>query len=93
MDRRLHRSTDRDIALQLFIAAQQRKLGVRALTVTDSRGKTIAGAGEIDEGRGDQWVATWELRAGGDSVVVGSWGGRMSYEVGSGVRRILGATG
>jgi len=89
MERRTRRSPDRDIALQLFLASQRTKLGVRALTVADERGTILAGVGEIDESRGEQWVATWELRAGDEPIVVTSWGGKMSYDVGAGVRRIL----
>ena len=92
MERRQRRTQDRDIALQLFIASQQRKLDVRALTVTRMDGMTIAGAGEIDENAKQQWVATWQLRAGGEWLVVSSWGGRMSWDVGSGIRRILDAS-
>jgi hypothetical protein len=91
MERRLRRTQDRDLALQLFLASQQRKLGARALTVTDERGRIIAGVGEIEEGSGQVWVATWELQIGGESLVVSSFGGKMSYEVGNGVRRIRSA--
>ena len=90
-ERRQRRTDDRDLALQLFIASQQRKLDVPALTVTNRRGEIIAGAGEIEEGT-SQWVATWELRAGGEWLVVSSWGGRLSYDIGNGIRRILSAS-
>ena len=89
MERRTRRTGDRDLALQLFIASQQRKLDVRALTVSDARGRILAGSGEIDEGRHEECLATWELVAGGEPLVLSSWGGRLSYEVGCGVRRIL----
>jgi hypothetical protein len=87
-ERRQHRSGDRDVALQLFIAAQRRKLDAHALTVSTPDGMTIAGVGEIDESRTEQ-VATWEVRVGDEWVVLTSWGGSLSYEVASGVRRIV----
>ena len=34
-------------------------------------------------------VATWWLRAGGFEVVLVSQGGRLSHDLGSGVKRIL----
>jgi hypothetical protein len=89
MERRERRSPDRETALQLFIASQRRKLDVEALTVTTLDGKTIAGSGEIDQGRRGHWVATWQLRVGGEWLVLSSWGGRLTYEVGTGLRRIL----
>jgi hypothetical protein len=88
MERRHRRSIDRDTALQLFIAYQRKKLCADALTVMNAEGTTIAGVGEIDESRADS-IATWELRAGGEWLVLTSWGGTLTYEVGSGVRRIL----
>ena len=88
MERRVRRSNDRDTALQLFMASQRQKLDARALTVATLDGMTIAGVGEIDESRPEQ-IATWEIRAGGESLVLTSWGGRMSYEAGAGVRRIV----
>lgn len=104
MERRERRSDCKDVALQLFLEAHRRRLGVRALTLSDLQGKMVAGAGdiprevartsiEIDEARGGiadgDGVATWRLRAGGEWLVLASWGGRLSYDVGSGVRRIL----
>ena len=87
MERRRKRSSDRGTALQLFIAAQRKKLAAEALTVMNGEGMTIAGVGEIDESRTDR-IATWELRARDEWLVVTSWGGSLTYEVGSGVRRI-----
>jgi hypothetical protein len=88
MERRQKRSSDRAAALQLFIASQREKLAAEALTVMDSNGKTIAGVGEIDDSR-TQNVATWELRARDEWLVLTSWGGSLTYEVGRGVRRIF----
>lgn len=88
MERRQRRSSDRSAALQLFIAAQREKLAAEALTVMNADGKTIAGVGEIDESRTGN-IATWELRARDEWLVLTSWGGSLTYEVGRGVRRIL----
>jgi hypothetical protein len=88
MERRQKRSSDRAAALQLFIASQRSKLAAEALTVMDADGRTIAGVGEIDESRTGQ-IATWELRAKDEWIVLTSWGGSLTYEVGRGVRRIF----
>jgi hypothetical protein len=87
MERRQRRSNDRDTALQLFIASQQRKLAAHALTVTTLDGKTIAGAGEIDESKTER-VAMWQLQVGGEWLVLTAWGGPLSYEAAQGLRRI-----
>lgn len=99
MERREQRSDDKNQALQLFLEAQVGKLDVDALTVTTLDGRMIAGAGVIPrelaratiaQGEAEtEGVATWRLRAGGEWLVIASWGGRLSYDVGSGVRRIL----
>jgi hypothetical protein len=106
MERRHLRSDARPEALSLFLESQRKRLDVRALTVATRDGRLIAGTGDapgrvaraaiaIDEARGGvadaaEPLATWRLRAGGVEVVLASLGGRLSYEVGSGVRRILG---
>ncbi len=92
MERRQHRSGDRDVALQLFIASQRRKLDAHALTVSTPDGMTIAGVGEIDESRTEQ-VAMWEVRVGSEWLLLTAWGGSLSYEVASGLRRIVQASG
>ncbi|HEY1953987.1 MAG TPA: hypothetical protein VGH28_00195 [Polyangiaceae bacterium] len=89
MERRLRRTDDRNVALQYFLASQKWKLDAGALTVVDQRGTTLAGVGEIDEGRTEQPVSTMRLRAGGEWLVVSSWGGRLDFDVARGVRRIL----
>jgi hypothetical protein len=89
MERRQKRSLDdRGTALQLFLAAQREKLAAEALTVMNAEGMTIAGVGEIDESRTDR-IATWEIRAKDEWLVLTSWGGSLTYEVGKGVRRIV----
>ena len=88
MERRQKRSSDRAAALQLFIASQREKLAAEALTVMNAEGMTIAGVGEIDESRTGH-IATWELRAKDEWLVLTSWGGSLTWEVGSGVRRIF----
>jgi len=92
MERRQKRSSDRSAALQLFIAAQREKLAAEALTVMDASGRTIAGVGEIDESRTGHQIATWELRARDEWIVLTSWGGSLTWELGSGVRRIFEAS-
>lgn len=93
MERRQRRSSDdRGTALQLFLASQREKLAAEALTVMDATGKTIAGVGEIDESRSGHQIATWELRVRDEWLVLTSWGGSLTYEVGRGVRRILEAS-
>ena len=107
MERRERRSAERDVALKLFLESHMRKLEVRALTVATLEGKMVAGVGDIphevakssitiDEARNGiadgEGLATWRLRAGGGWLVVASWGGRLSYDVGSGVRRIMATT-
>ena len=89
MERRLRRTEDRNLALQYFLATQKWKLDAGALTIVNERGTTIAGVGEIDEGKTEQPVATMRMRVGGEWLVVSSWGGRLSFDVARGVRRIL----
>lgn len=105
VDRRKQRSTDPREALVLFLDAQRKRLGVRAITVSDERGELIAGSGvgvqrvasvgaKVDEAADDtgllsQSVATWRLRVGDDQLVVTSLGRRMTADLGDGVRRIL----
>ena len=61
MERRLRRNEDRNIALQYFLAAQKWKLDAGALTVVNERGTTIAGVGEIDEGKIEHWQVTLKI--------------------------------
>lgn len=104
-ERRARRSSIRFEALALFLESQRAKLGARALTVTTRTGRLLAAAGpspetlahdaiRIHEARDDGThktvdVATWWLRAGGFELVLASRGGRLSHDLGSGVRRIL----
>ena len=93
-------------ALSLLLESHRRRLNVRTLVVATRDGQLLGWAGEdpgkvamaattMDEVRGgtpeaDGLVATWRLRVSSGEVVLGSLGGRLSYDVGSGVRRILG---
>jgi hypothetical protein len=104
-ERRTRRSRVRVDALAMFLESQRTRLGAGALAVTTREGELLAGVGpsperlarqaiEIHEARDGAGpmvanVATWWLRAGGVEVVLASRGGRMSHELGSGVRRIL----
>jgi hypothetical protein len=104
-ERRTRRSPIHVEALALFLESQRSRLRARGLTVTTRDGQVLASAGpsperlarqaiEILEARDDAGprtssVATWWLRAGGVEVIVASDGGRLSHDLGSGVRRIL----
>src|SRR5271169_5067971 len=106
-ERRTRRSQVRIDALAMFLESQRTRLRAGALAVTTRDGKLLAGAGlspdrlarqaieihEAREGAGPMPanIATWWLRAGGVAVVLASRGGRLSHELGSGVRRILSA--
>ena len=104
-ERRTRRSQVHAEALALFLESQRGRLAARAIAITTRDGKLLAASGpaperlakraiEIHEARDDAGpttttVATWWLRAGGADVIVASDGGRLSYELGSGVKRIL----
>jgi hypothetical protein len=106
VERRRRRSEKKPEALKLFLESQKAKLEVKTLAVATRDGELVAGAGDapkkvaksavqVDEARGgvadgEEPLATWRLRAGGEEMVVASLGGRLSYDVGTGVRRILG---
>jgi hypothetical protein len=104
IERRTRRSQDHAEALAMFLESQSRELRSRGLAVTTRDGKLLAGVGpsperlaragiEIHEAREDaattKDVATWWLRAGGTEVVLASRGGRLSHDLGTGVKRIL----
>jgi hypothetical protein len=101
IERRNRRSDNQAEAMQLLLAAHRDRLGVRTLVVMNEDGRVLASAGDAPESvasalaGGDAEVpgttlATWRLQAGGDQVIIGSWGGKLSCELGDGVRRILG---
>ncbi len=106
IERRAQRSETVPEALRLLLESHRRKLRARALAVATADGRMLAGVGEspkrvaqaavaIDGDRAAlagvrQRVATWRLRAGGRDVIVASLGGNLSYDVGAGVKRILG---
>jgi hypothetical protein len=91
IERRAHRSETASEALLLLLESHRRKLGARALGVTTRDGQMLAAAGDRRglAAAGSE-VATWQLRAGGRDVIVASLGRNLSYEVGAGVKRILG---
>jgi hypothetical protein len=89
VERRIRRSHVRDEALLLFLESQRRALGTRGLKVATSDGRVLASVGARSE-PGSR-VGTWELTAGGMALVLESHGGRLSHELGTGVKRILGA--
>lgn len=105
VDRRCQRSCNPREALALFLDAERKRLGVRALTVSTEGGELIAGAGiglrrvasvgakadheGQETGLLSQSVATWRLRIGDEHLVVTSLGRKMTADLGEGVRRIL----
>lgn len=104
-DRRTHRSSQPIEALYLFLDAERRRLGVRALTVSDARGRLIAGAGiglrrvasvgaVVDRGGQSatplsRSIATWRLNVGDEQLILTSLGRKMTAGLGEAVRRIL----
>jgi hypothetical protein len=102
-ERRQHRSDDPSTALELLLEAHRVRLNLRALVVATPSGQLLAGAGH-DPGavaamigedlrdRTEPTLATWRLRDGDRELVIGSLGGRLSHEVGDGVRRICPGT-
>lgn len=101
IERRNRRSANQAEAMQLLLAAHRDRLDVRTLVVMREDGHVLASAGDAPEavastiaaGASDvpgTTLATWQLQAGGDKVTIGSLGGKLSCELGDGVRRILG---
>jgi hypothetical protein len=96
-ERRSRRSQVRAEALALFLEAHRRHLRLRGLAVSTRDGRLLAGAGPAPEKlvrlaiglEAPPDVAMWTLRAGALDVIVVSHGGRLSHEIGSGVKRIL----
>jgi hypothetical protein len=96
-ERRTRRSQVRVEALALFLESQRVKLRARGLAVTTRDGRLLAAAGPSPERLAREAVqanrvgdvATWCLLAGDVDVVLASRGGRMSHDLGSGVKRIL----
>ena len=103
-ERRTRRSQVRADALAMFLESQRTRLGARGLAVTTRDGQLLAAAGRSPERlartasqiheartgtRKTMNVATWWLSAGGIEVVLASHGGRLSHDLGSGVKRIL----
>ena len=102
-ERRQQRSNDPSNALELLLEAHRVRLDARALVVATPSGQLLAGAGRdpgavaamiVEETRdgADSTLATWRLRAGDRELVIGSLGGRLSHEIGEGVRRICPGT-
>jgi len=81
----------------MFLESQRTKLEARGLAVTTGDGQLLAAAGEAIQahepqgatGRKTTNIATWSLRLGRVEVILASHGGRLSHDLGSGVRRIL----
>jgi len=92
-ERRTRRSQLRADALALFLESQRTRLGARGLAVTTCEGRLLATAGPPPEwlGRESTKVATWQLHVGDTEVILASHGGKLSHELGSGVKRILGS--
>jgi len=101
IERRHRRSDNQAEAMQLLLEAHRDRLCVRTLVVMSGGGRVLASAGEAPTSVASAiaadaaevpgaTLATWQLQAGGDQVTIGSWGGKLSCELGDGVRRILG---
>jgi hypothetical protein len=104
-ERRSRRSQVPVEALSLFLESQRRRLRAGGLAVATREGKLLAASGpcpeklarmalEVHEARQDMTdlprdVATWWLRSGGFEVILASRGGKLSHDLGSGVKRIL----
>jgi hypothetical protein len=96
-ERRTRRSKVRVEALAMFLESQRTKLEARGLAVTTGDGQLLAAAGEAIQAheardaaaRKTMNIATWSLRLGSVEVILASHGGRLSHDLGSGVRRIL----
>jgi hypothetical protein len=104
-ERRSRRSQVPVEALSLFLESQRRRLKAGGLAVATREGKLLAASGpspeqlaraaiEVHEAREDAAlagadVATWWLRSGGFEVILASRGGKLSHDLGSGVKRIL----
>ncbi|HEX8793958.1 MAG TPA: hypothetical protein VF765_23615 [Polyangiaceae bacterium] len=88
VERRIRRSHVRDEALLLFLESQRKVLGSHGLSVATSDGRVLASVGAMSE-PGSR-VGTWQLQAGSEDLVLASHGGRMSHELGTGVKRIIG---
>jgi hypothetical protein len=98
MNERRHRRSDNRVeALSLLLASHRSQLRLRALVVTTRDGRMLSGVGPSPEKVGrsalslepPRDVATWSLNAGGLEVILAAHGGKLSHELGMGVKRIL----
>ncbi len=100
-ERRSDRSARAEEAVTLFLAAKQKNLALRALTLGTLDGDLLFGVGEelehvaqigakVDTGaeRHDE-IATWRTTLGNVAVVMTSWGGKLAPDMADGLRRIL----
>jgi hypothetical protein len=101
LERRHRRSDNQAEAMQMLLAAHRERLDARTLVVMTEDGRMLASAGDAPESVASAvtagaaevpgaTLATWRLQAGDNRIVIGSWGGKLSCELGDGVRRILG---
>jgi hypothetical protein len=96
-ERRHRRRESRFEALSLLLASHRSQLRLQALVVTTRDGRMLSGVGSSPEKVGrsalapqpPRDVATWSLNAGGLEVIVAAHGGKLSHELGMGVKRIL----
>jgi hypothetical protein len=101
LERRSARSSRPEEALSFFLEAARKKLGVTTLTVASDDGELVAGAGDapdivaglgmkIDAGiAASAALATWRMSIGARAYVISSLGGKLTVDVGEGVRRVL----
>jgi len=101
IERRHRRSHNQAEAMQMLLTAHRARLDARTLVVMTEDGRMLASAGDAPESVASAvaagtaevpgaTLATWRLQAGDNRIVIGSWGGKLSCELGDGVRRILG---
>ncbi|MEO8877829.1 MAG: hypothetical protein ABI461_19705 [Polyangiaceae bacterium] len=100
-ERRHERSGRAQEAISLFLAAKQKNLALRALTLGTLDGDLLFGVGDdlervamrgakVDIGEeSDAEIATWRTHVGDTALVMTSWGGHFSADLADGVKRIL----
>ena len=101
-ERRTQRSKDPLEALTSFLDSHRSRLGASTLALSTPEGVVVAASGDAPDlaaelgsrAQSDDAdvlgdIATWRFTAGHVELLLTSVGGRLSYDVGSGVRRIV----
>jgi len=97
IERRSRRSHNRVEALGLLLESHRSQLRLQDLVVTTRQGRMLAGVGpsalkvarSASSPQPPPNVATWSLKAGGVDVILAAHGGKLSHDLGMGVKRIL----